>query len=149
MGLGEKPWADGSNPRGEQELPVFYLLLFLRFFNLLSSPRRELGFNASPKRDFVMSNAAWQKKGINPGRISMNFVKGSKYFRSNRSHLPSLPSITQQLLCQKIVIVHGKRMKPKRPLLAALPTRLAMPCEVFFKKMKYAALQAELISLKY
>lgn len=77
MGLGEKPKADSSNPLGNQELPIFYLLLFLRFFNLFSSPKRELGFTASPKRDFVMSNAAWQKNIINSGRVSMNFVKGS------------------------------------------------------------------------
>jgi len=62
VGLRQKPKADSSNPLGSQELPIFYLLLFLRFFNLFSSPRRELGFTASPKRDFVMSNAAWQKK---------------------------------------------------------------------------------------
>lgn len=47
---------------GSLQLPIFYLLLFLRFFSLFSSPRGELGFTASPKRDFVMSNAAWQKK---------------------------------------------------------------------------------------
>lgn len=61
---GTRREAKGSqlNPPGSQQLPIFYLLLFLRFFSLFSSPRGELGFTASPKRDFVMSNAAWQKK---------------------------------------------------------------------------------------
>lgn len=81
MGLRKKPKADSSNPLGSQEIPIFYLLLFLRFFNLFSSLRGELGFTASPKRDFVMSNAAWQKNITNSRRVSMNFVKGSKYFR--------------------------------------------------------------------
>lgn len=82
-GLREQPKADRANPLGSQELLRFYLLLFLTFFNLFGSPRGGLGFTASPKRDFVMSNAAWQKKKkvINSGRVSMNFVKGSKYFR--------------------------------------------------------------------
>lgn len=53
-------------PVGSQELPIFYLLLFLRFSNFFISPRRQLGFSVSQKRDFVMSNAAWQKTHNQP-----------------------------------------------------------------------------------